>query len=351
MKKLPGLLFIIIFLSSCQAGWSPDSGQPSDAATQNAEATHEPSPIALTENGVTPDIEAYLYEVLDTVRENALNAEQVDWGEAEADIFARSEGATETKHTYPHINILLSKLKDNHSFFLTPKRAATLAAATLDDYPEISSEMVDSRLGYINIPNFAAIDQAVADEHAQQIQAHLGQSAEQQPCGWIVDLQDNTGGNMYPMLAGLAPLLGDGTLGYFLPPKGEPQTWHLQDGQIMLDDKQMIFVAEPSTVDLSEMPVAVLLNRVTASSGEAVAISFVGRPQTQLFGQNSRGLSTANNGFGLSDGARLILTVSVMSDRNQTPYGAEVVPDVVVDDEMVLETAVSWLLEQPNCVS
>ena len=40
--------------------------------------------------------------------------------------------------------------------------------------------------------------------------------AEGRPRGWVVDLRDNTGGNMWPMLAAIAALLPDGVLGYFV---------------------------------------------------------------------------------------------------------------------------------------
>ena len=38
---------------------------------------------------------------------------------------------------------------------------------------------------------------------------------------WIIDLRENWGGDMYPMIAGLAPIIGEGTYGYFVLPKKE----------------------------------------------------------------------------------------------------------------------------------
>lgn len=38
---------------------------------------------------------------------------------------------------------------------------------------------------------------------------------DEQACGWIVDLRGNGGGNLFPMLVAIAPLLGPGpTVGY-----------------------------------------------------------------------------------------------------------------------------------------
>ena len=44
-------------------------------------------------------------------------------------------------------------------------------------------------------------------------------------CGWIIDLRGNGGGNMYPMLAGLKPFLGDTVLGAFVGPDKTRANW------------------------------------------------------------------------------------------------------------------------------
>ena len=45
--------------------------------------------------------------------------------------------------------------------------------------------------------------------------------------GWIVDLRGNFGGNMWPMLLSVEPLIGNGTLGYFVV------SHELSDGSII----------------------------------------------------------------------------------------------------------------------
>jgi C-terminal processing protease CtpA/Prc len=64
------------------------------------------------------------------------------------------------------------------------------------------------------------------------------------------------------------------------------------------------------------------------------------------------GLSTANESFELSDGARIFLTVSVFVDRTGQQYGGVIAPDEVVakkGEELALQAAVDWLFEQPAC--
>ena len=88
-------------------------------------------------------------------------------------------------------------------------------------------------------------------------------------------------------------------------------------------------------------------------------IAFRGRPDARSFGQPTRGLSTANASFQLSDGALLILTVSTMADRTGLLYGTRVAPDSLMStrypptrnpfDDQPLAAGMNWLRSQPAC--
>ena len=86
-----------------------------------------------------------------------------------------------------------------------------------------------------------------------------------------------------------------------------------------------------------------LTDGAIGSSGEAAVIAFVKRPETRSFGRATCGLSTANQGFPLSDGSTLVLTTAVMADREQSPFGGPVAPDEVVAASDVFDRAVDWL--------
>jgi hypothetical protein len=62
------------------------------------------------------------------------------------------------------------------------------------------------------------------------------------------------------------------------------------------------------------------------------------------FGTDTCGVPTANRGFALSDGATLILTVSINADRLFNSYNAPIPPDESVPDAaIVLQRAIDWL--------
>ena len=164
--------------------------------------------------------------------------------------------------------------------------------------------------------------------------------------GWIVDLRGNTGGNMWPMVAGVGPVLGEGVAGYFIDPDGVATMWEYRGGASWLEGSPLQRVAAPYALRREDPRVAVLTDNGVASSGEAVAVSFRQRPGTRTFGSATCGLSTANLAYALSDGARLVLTVAVMADRKRTPYGAALQPDeLITTADRVVERAVAWLID------
>src|SRR4051812_19494572 len=59
------------------------------------------------------------------------------------------------------------------------------------------------------LPGFLAVDEPTATAFATRVQ-ELIRAVDQPPAwGWIVDLRQNGGGLMWPMLARIGPLLGE----------------------------------------------------------------------------------------------------------------------------------------------
>jgi C-terminal processing protease CtpA/Prc len=48
--------------------------------------------------------------------------------------------------------------------------------------------------------------------------------------GWIVDLRGNSGGNMWPMVAGIGPILGEGIIGHFVNSRDLWVAWEYRLG-------------------------------------------------------------------------------------------------------------------------
>ena len=175
----------------------------------------------------------------------------------------------------------------------------------------------------------------------------------EQPCGWIVDLRGNYGGELWSMLIGIGPILGEGKAGDFIDAYGDKIEWAYQDGKMVEGGQTVAAVlGPPYHLARPDPPVAVLFDGTTYSAGEFIAISFVGRPNTRSFGRDSGGLTTALDRYILSDGATIVLADVVDADRTGKVYGGAIIPDVQVTNDsagIIPDEALLWLASQPAC--
>jgi hypothetical protein len=321
---------------------------------------------------------AYLNRAIDIMQTQALRRSSVDWPKIRAQSLEMAAHAENTAGTYEAIRFALASLGDHHSsLHLTPALEALEAqqkakhpspnppASKQENFspyigryePEGHVERRgDKSFGYVVVTKcFPENDrQFVAFESKlQKILAELDQS---HPAGWIVDLRGNVGGNMWPMLAGIGPLIGEGdNLGEFTD-SAHVSTWRYRNGVAAEVDggKASPYPAvEGAPYHISGTPnVAVLIDRNTGSSGDAIAIAFRGRPNTRFFGEHTQVDSTANQTFDLSDGATIWLTVSVQADRTGKQYIDGLSPDEAFpaatqaaqpSSDPVVQAALDWL--------
>lgn len=216
--------------------------------------------------------------------------------------------------------------KGNQGLFsLTPK------SISVDDPP--ASRLLEGKIGYLAVPQFEG-NQRLTLKFANAIQDRIRSLDVPGLKGWIVDLRLNQGGNMWPMLAGLGPLLDHGDLGSF-ESGSESVKWSCKDGKAMAGSETVVTI-KPYRLKHSGLPIAVLTGGMTASSGEAIAISFVGMPNATLIGSPTQGLTTANNFETLSDGAIINLCEAVDADRTGKKYGVPIEPNIRIDPKWAL---------------
>jgi carboxyl-terminal processing protease len=335
---------------------------------------------------ISPGAAAFLDNAIDIMREHALHSQGVDWAALRTEAFKRAGGAFNPIDTYPAIYWALVQLGDPGSHLrlppgLFPDQIALMQQAeqeALHNAPagaraetSIPTAFTSRRLpeghiitaqgtnyGYVALPRCTAKDNDGLLIYAADVRRILTDLSGQSPKGWIIDLRGNTGGNMWPMLTGIGPILGDGIVGSFVAADGN-MTWFYQDGRtgtrnpagletvsLTLDDSPVLVA--PSA------PVAVLVDSSTASSAEAITIAFHGRPETRFFGTRTAGKSTAVQPFKLDDGAELYLTTAIDADRTGKPYPNGFTPDEIIpfnsstmpqtSNDPVVLAAQNWLV-------
>jgi hypothetical protein len=299
----------------------------------------------------SPEASAYLEAALDIMEKNSLHRDKIDWPSLRARARDKAAGARKPADTHAAVRFALEQLGDHHSYLAPPpKSLEALLQELLYHRPQPRGNMVARRWAHVRVPACDGSKPAERQEYIDQLHKIVRQLDGQGPAGWIIDLRGNTGGDMWAMLAGIGPILGEGELGAFTEKDGGRTKWYFRGGKALLGKE--VAAAAPAAYVLRQegTPVAVLIDADTASSGEAVAISFRGRPRVRSFGQPTAGLSTANDAFPLSDGATLVLTISIMIDRTGKVYGGVVEPDEKLPadgkKEAVLQAAVAWLEKQ-----
>jgi len=286
----------------------------------------------------------YVKAMMDVMQAHSINRKTINWNSFRTQVLAGIPAGANVNATFPAIRTALTLLGDNHSFY-TSTGGAVLSGSSLScSAPTVTGmPTTGADVGYVRVTGFSGTA-AQAQAFTDSIQSAIKAADSGQVRGWIVDLRGNSGGNMWPMIAGIGPILGTGTAGYFIDPDGAVMSWGYSGSASQLNGAVMQVASAPHTVSSSSPKVAVLIDQRVGSAGEAVAVAFKQRANTRFFGTATCGASTANVDYRLSDGALLHLTESVMADRTKQAYGGPLQPDEVLSDMFaVVPRAVAWL--------
>lgn len=228
----------------------------------------------------------YLRQALTIIRENSLHRATIDWESVSAATWQRADGAQELADTYPAIEFALQAINDGHSFFRPPTIAEKIQTGSEDSRNRPpTGQLLKSNIAYLHVPDFMGSMEA-SMVYARTLQQLIGELDARAPMGWMVDLTDNTGGNMFPMLIGLGPLFDSEEIGAFVDANGERLPWrYVADAGIQGDGIVLTMDAPVVHLQHKPTPIAILLGPSTTSSGEIVAIAFRGQSYTCSFGQ------------------------------------------------------------------
>lgn len=293
--------------------------------------------VTTTAGEPVSEARAYLDTALDLLRQHSVESSKADWPKLRAQAHRDAAHARTPAGTYPAIERAIATLGNPHT---------TLRTAPGGGAPSSAGTVPGGRMiGSVAHLTLSATDSDNADAYVDAGRRLMRDLVSAQPRGWVVDLRGNTGGDMEPMLAVVAPLLGEGRTGAIVSPGGTTADWGVRDGHVYNGGRVPFpHVTMPA---VAKGPVAVLVDRWTASSGEALLISFTGADDVRSFGEPTAGYATANRPFELPDGARLAITTGFMADRTGRTYGnTPIAPHTLVDNGDALTAAIEWLSEQ-----
>lgn len=307
------------------------------------------------------------------IRSQSVHRGQVDWKLVEERFHACLAKALQTRDTMNCFVGILEIMDDVHSqLFLdgqffgnypvfddsTRLRLLPLVNQSNAETNRVTIAMANRSTAYLRLPSITVGDQASIESLAQQIRDSLNRLLSKKPKGLIIDLRLNGGGNIYPMLSGLGPLLGDGEVGFETDYQGQRQrTWEIRGGNFVIGGYQSTHLAagKPNP-GASHLPVAILIGPATRSSGTMVGIAFRHRPYTKLIGEaTAAGYTTSNGYFQITPRLMMNLAAGFVADRKGQLYRKNLEPEIQVnlaDDftnlqmDPKIRRAIDWLQKQ-----
>ncbi len=296
--------------------------------------------------------------VLDTVlsrsKELSMYSSTVNWDSLQQQVYRKAENAKKVTDLKPAFEYLINQLRDHHGRVLSAADYSNLSWFTdyqqhrHPDKREMDMEtwkivnnadarftytLLEDNIGYLNIVGIGpAVD---IQEESKRIRAAVNELAEKKVDKWIIDLRYNGGGNMHPMMAGIAPLVGDGIVGSLVNLQKEKQfDWEIRNSNFIYFGYQAVDL--PNNIVFTKPPrIAVLTSRWTVSSGEIVATALKGRPGTRFFGEATGGATTNTCFERIADEVILCISTGIFCDRNGLAYEVNIPVDVEIPFKLV----------------
>lgn len=265
-----------------------------------------------------------------------------DWDEIAAAVRGKAQEAKTLAEAHEVLRLAIRLLGDKHAFLLVPGKNTAGSADGADAggwviasrSGDLRSAVLEGDIGYLLVPSFGGPESLTAAgqrRFALRIREEIRKTSPRVKRGWIIDLRFNSGGNMWPMLAGLQPFLPAGELGYFEAGKGRRVAWLSAWGIVGTSTNRALDLSDqPPIPEPAGKKLVVLLGKYTLSSGEAVAVALRSVPGAVQIGRPTGGATTATQPVRLGDGALLFLTTAIYVGRDGTRYGGRIMPDEII---------------------
>lgn len=282
---------------------------------------------------VPPSAEDYGKDALATIGKNGIYSGSDEWKSTYEECLKMIENAESYEDTYPAIKKALSVGGGKHSMLMTKSESQDTTESYDEVLPTVS---LNGDIAVIKLPDFLGTAEA-GRKYAKVAEDFIHENRDKIN-GVVLDLRGNTGGDMGPMATAVSSLLPDGELMYY----------HYRSYDIPVTLKNGV-VSNAGTGGKSlypdeklKVPVAILTDDMTASSGEALTLCFRGLENTRTFGATTAGYTSVNMLYNMYDGAQLYLTVAFDKARTGEIFKeTSIEPDVATDSP--LEAALEWL--------
>lgn len=171
----------------------------------------------------------------------------------------------------------------------------------------VSLKMLVGRIAHLRITSFTA----TTDDEVTEVLERINRL---QARGLILDLRNNPGGLLRPVMNVTSQFLEDGLVLYEIDGDGKRRDWKVVSGGLARD-----------------IPMVVLVNEFSASGSEVLAGAIIDRQRATVLGEKTFGKGSVNTLRELSDGSGLYFTTALWYTPDGTLIeGQGLEPDLVV---------------------
>ncbi len=257
----------------------------------------------------------------------------IDWNEMRTKYEPDALAAKDDSEFYSVIEKMYDELGDDHSTFVPPDRVTEIRLKYGDlpclgvfsqngqELGNVSFEMLENNIGYIKLPDL--VTDYVAANLRQAVQTLNDNGAT----AFIVDMRGNPGGRLVEMMQA-AGIFTSGFLWRTITRWTLPLPYPAI-GQIE-----------------TNAPLAILIDGGVNSAAEGLAGALQKKGRATIIGETSAGNVEAVLPFCLRDGSQAWIAAGVLAPiGGPTWEGVGVIPDVEVNAQDALETAIELLSE------
>ncbi len=178
--------------------------------------------------------------------------------------------------------------------------------------PNVSGEIIDGDIGYINILQFS-------ESTGKDVDKELKSLKEKGAAGIIIDLRSNPGGLLEEAVIVSSSFIKTGEPVVKIKPR---------------DGKSETKLSTGKSAD-TEIPLVILVDKGSASASEIVAGAIQDHGRGEIVGEKTFGKGSVQSVITLSDGSGLVITTAkYLTPDGRSLSGKGIKPDVVVERDM-----------------
>jgi carboxyl-terminal processing protease len=273
-------------------------------------------------------------EIMDT----GLYADTPAWRKTREQALQEAARLDRIPDSYPILRHAVAVAGGRHSAFYSPQEAAIFDAEYAPGQDFAATVQVRQGVGILVLPTYGRFDPGPTAAYIEAGAAAIVAAQPQISCGWVVDVQNNLGGNAFAMLAAVSPLLSDGPVMRLRDARRRETRVEVRGGTVTIGG-EILATANRTLADKQPPLIAVLQSPATTSAGEWIVAAFHGQTGVTTLGRPTMGLSSSNNiGFSssnggdplsdgeLSDGGYVKITQAMIGDRAGHFYDAGPIP-------------------------